>query len=72
MEHSLKEVRKIFHQDKNEILRKYSSTGAGIGKEQGNYVIVVYIDLKSKLPKGDLYWKKIPLKFEHVDEIKLQ
>lgn len=72
MEKSLEEIRIIFRQDKGEIIEKYSATGAGIGKEGGDYVIVVYSDSLSKSPNEKLYWKNIPLKIRFIGHVKTQ
>lgn len=71
MKNNLEEIKNIFHLDKDEIIQKYSATGAGIGKEEGNYIIVVYTNNKSKASENSLAWKDIPLKIKYVGDIKL-
>lgn len=70
MKNSLEETKKIFNQDKDEIIQKYSATGAGIGQENGDYIIVVYTNERSKTSQGNLEWKSIPLKIKYVGNIK--
>src|SRR5258706_14593295 len=70
MKNNLEETKKVFHQDKGEIIRKYSASGAGIGQENGNYIIVVYTNDRSKTYEGNLEWKSIPLKIKYVGNIK--
>lgn len=69
--HSLESVRKVFQKDKKEIIQKYKASGAGIGKQEDDYVIVVH---NSKIPAKERedHWKTIPLKFEDIGEIRLQ
>lgn len=72
MTHSLEEVRTIFNQDKQEIIDIYQSNGAGIGKDSGRYVIVVYVSDNSPGDSIQKFWKGIPLKFEDIGEVKAQ
>jgi hypothetical protein len=73
MDNSLKEVRSIFHHDKNEIIKKYSATGAGIGKKGVEYVIVIYLDKKVNLEnKEKKHWKNIPIELKYIGKIKIQ
>lgn len=72
MNHSLEEVKTIFQEDKQEILSQYSSKGGGIGKDEGTYIIIVYVDEPSKEAIKHEFWKNIPIRFKYVDEIKLQ
>jgi hypothetical protein len=71
MDNNLENVKLLFHQDKDEIIKTYSATGAGIGKDDERYVIVVYINRYME-PGPQKYWKTIPLKFKYIGEILLQ
>ena len=68
----LEQVRHIFKEDKKDIIKQFSAEGAGIGKDNDNYVIVVY--LKEKIPNDSKlkYWKQVPLKYEITGPIKIQ
>jgi len=67
---SLAHIRAVFKEDKHDIIAQYNASGAGIGKDGEQYVIVVYLKEKPKT-KGSLTWKGIPLKLEYTGDIKL-
>jgi hypothetical protein len=68
----LENIRTIFHQDKNEIIKEYGGTGAGIGKKNNEYCIVVYVDDDKKKSDKTLFWKNIPVRIEYVGKIIIQ
>ncbi|HLG41375.1 MAG TPA: hypothetical protein VI461_16975 [Chitinophagaceae bacterium] len=72
MENNLKDVKEIFQRDKDEIIAKYSATGAGIGKDGEQYIIVVYTNRQMESTKYKLYWKKIQLQIKYIGDLKLQ
>lgn len=72
MKRNLDEVKSVFEQDKNEIIKKYNGSGGGIGKEGNNYVIVIYSDHPSTFSDSNLYWKDIPVRVKFTGPIKLQ
>ena len=71
MKNNLEEVRNIFQQDKDEIIKKYSASGAGIGKEGKNYIIVVYTNNQLEKSDSELHWKNIPLQIKYIGNTKL-
>jgi hypothetical protein len=73
MGNSLEAIRAIFKRDKTLIIDTYNATGAGIGKDEKQYVIVVYLKKELKVgEKTTSNWKGIPVKLEFIREIKLQ
>lgn len=71
MINDLSRIKKIFAEDKNTIIEKYKGIGAGIGKRENTYVIIVYIDDADVKLLTDLNWKNIPLHMEFTGKIKL-
>ncbi|KQS27060.1 hypothetical protein [Dyadobacter sp. Leaf189] len=69
MSNSLEHVKEVFHQDKQEIIGKYNATGAGIGKEGEEYVIVVYLRGPGREEKTE-QWKTVKLKLKYTGEMK--
>ncbi|MDO5972019.1 hypothetical protein Q4Q35_19640 [Flavivirga aquimarina] len=73
MNHPLEDIRAVFKQDKALIIEKYNATGAGIGKDGTQYVIVVYLENKLKPNEKVISnWKGIPIKLEFIGTIKPQ
>lgn len=70
MKTSLEEIKNVFYLDKDEIIKKYSATGAGIGKENDNYIIVVYTNDRSQTSGNNLEWKDIPLRMKYIGDVK--
>lgn len=68
----LENIRAVFRQDKSEIIKEYGGTGAGIGKRDDEYIIVVYTDDANKKRDKPLFWKNIPVRIEYVGQIRLQ
>lgn len=71
MRKSLEDVKEVFNRDKQEIIMKYRATGAGIGKDGEEYVIVVYLPEPVKEEKAEK-WKAVPLKLKYVGPITIQ
>ena len=70
---NLDDVKIIFHRDKREIISKYRGTGAGIGKEGGEYVITVYLTLEIPMLKlAQESWMGVSLRFRVIGEVKKQ
>ena len=67
----LETIKTIFHQDKNEIIKEYGGTGAGIGKVNDEYIIVVYTD-DDKKKSNRTFWKSIPVQIKYVGKIMAQ
>jgi hypothetical protein len=60
-------VKSYFSSKKDEIIRDYKATGAGIGlsdKQDKSYAIVVYLTDKKLVPKNPVLQDGIELKFE--------
>lgn len=72
MKQNMEEIRNVFRQDKAEIILKYNASGAGIGKRDEVYVIVVYVNPKTLSKPQDTHWKCIPLVFENIGEVRAQ
>lgn len=68
----LENIRTIFHQDKNEIIKKYGGTGAGIGKRNNEYIIVIYVDDEKQKSNETLFWKNVPIQLKYVGKIRIQ
>ncbi len=62
----LDHIKKIFQEDKQEIIKKYNGIGAGIGMRNNVYTIIVYIDDPNVKLLTDLFWKNIPLRMEYT------
>lgn len=69
---NLEQIRAVFNEDKNEIIGKFGGTGAGIGKSDDQYIIVVYTDDTGKKDESTLAWKNIPVQIKYVGKIKAQ
>jgi len=66
MINNLPDIKKIFEQDKNEIIAKYKGIGAGIGMRNQHYAIIIYTDDPKATLADDAKWKEIPLVLEYT------
>jgi hypothetical protein len=56
-------VRQVFERRKGEILATYNAVGAGIGKEEDSYTIVVYLATAKDRPEEPASVEGVPLRF---------
>lgn len=71
----IESVREYFNQHKSEIIERFNAAGAGIGKKDASdedYIIVVYLDTKDKLPTKSVVLDEIPVVFEVTGRFELQ
>jgi len=69
MNNNLSDIKKVFEEDKNEIIARYKGIGAGIGMRDEHYAIVIYTDDPQAILAGDASWKEIPLVMEYTGKI---
>jgi hypothetical protein len=70
---NIDEVKAIYHQDKDEIIHKYQSTGAGIGMEGAAYVITVYLpEQRANVGTVGESWKGVPIRFRVIGQVSAQ
>jgi hypothetical protein len=74
MSRDLEQVRQFFQERKHELITRYKAQGGGIGKnEAGDYVIVLYLDSKEKVPPKPVEKiDGIAIQFEVTGRIRLQ
>jgi hypothetical protein len=73
MSHNLEQVRHFFQDRKQELIDRYKAQGGGIGKnEAGDYVIVLYLDSKEKVPPKLVEIDGITIQFKVTGRIRLQ
>jgi hypothetical protein len=61
---NLDDVRRLFAVRKNEIIEKYRAEGAGVGKGDRGYEVVVYVAASDLVPRERVTIDGVPLRFE--------
>lgn len=71
MKNKLEDVRKIFAEDKAEIIEKYGGTGAGIGARNDHYTIIVYRDQPTDTSITEVeIWKDVPVAVHYTGQMR--
>lgn len=66
----LESVKALFAERKSEILGRYNAVGGGIGRNDNEYVITVYLRSKADMPAGLVRIDGVRLRFEITGEIR--
>ena len=61
---NLDDVRQLHAARKAELIRQYRAEGAGIGKDERGYVIVIYLAASDFVPREPVNIEGVPLRFE--------
>jgi hypothetical protein len=67
----LESVRTLFAAHKDEILRRYGAVGGGIGRNENEYVITVYLRSKNDSPAEPVSIEGVRVRFEVTGEFHL-